>query len=168
MFRSILFALAGLTAFSLPALFIKPDDMTEILSAGLFIACLVGLWRWGPAAVRAIVSGSKTQESWGIIGVCGLLLALAMQRVYSVAYLNLDRPEWMQVLHISPFITYMMLVSVVLFISATTFPGEKPTGLGGIAAAFIAFVGVMVSHFGPLIAKSIGGLWQAIYRALPF
>jgi hypothetical protein len=168
MFRSFLFVVLAMVVFSVPALFIDPDNMTEILSAGLFIACLVGIWRWGPAAVRVALSGAKTRESWGIIAVVGLLFSLAVQRVYSVVFINFDRPEWLTTLHISPFITYMMMIAVVLFISATTFPGEKPTRLGGIAAAIIAFVGVLASHFGPMVLAKLGGLWQAVFRALPF
>jgi hypothetical protein len=166
MFRSFLFVISALVVFSVPALLIPPDDMTEILSAGLFIACLFGIWRWGPAAVRAIMDGAKTRESWGIIAIVGLLSALAMQRVYSVVFINLERPVWMTTLHISPFITYLMMIAVVLFISATTFPGEKPTKLGGVAAAFIAFVGVVASHLGPSLLGKVGGLWQAFLSAV--
>lgn len=166
MLRSFAFVLIALLAFVLPAFFIEPDSMTEFLSAGLFIACGFGIYRWGAAAGRVFAKGSRTRESWGILAVVGLLGALAAQRVYSVAYIQMGRPEWMQLLHISPFITYVMLISVVLFILATTFEGERPSPLGGIAAAIIAFVGVLASHFGPMLLTKLGALshWFAIFR----
>ncbi len=166
MLRSFLFVALAVAVFSVPALLIPPDSMTEILSAGLLIACGFGIYRWGAAAFRGIRDGARTKESWGILAIVLLLGAMAAQRIYSVVYLNLDRPVWMQQLHISPFIVYVMLIAVVLFSASTTFPGERPTRMGGVAAAVIAFVGVLGSHLGPLALSKLGWVWNSLSSLL--
>lgn len=164
MLRPILITLGLIAGFVLCSLFIVADTLTEILSAGVFIASCFGLWRWMPAAWRNYREGAATETAWGLIGIVVLLLALAAQRVYSVVYIQLDRPEAFQLLHVSPFITYMVLVALILFIAATKFPGEKPTRLSGSIAAIITFVGVLLSAAGPLLARTIGE-WMMFFVA---
>lgn len=156
MVKPTLIALGLLAAFILSAIFVPADPLTEILSAGVFIASCFGLWRWTPAAWRNFASGANTETAWGLIGVVVLLLALAIQRVYSVFYIALDRPEALTVLHVSPFITYLVLIALVLFIAATKFQGEHPTKITGLLAAVIAFFGVLLSSALPyFVAKFV-------------
>lgn len=164
MARPILVSLGLIAIFVLTALFIPADPMTEILSAGVFIASCFGLWRWAPAAWRNFISGARTETAWGLIGVVVLLTALAVQRAYSVLYIALDRPDSFTLLHVSPFITYMVLVALVLFIAATKFQDERPTRITGVIAAGIAFFGVLLSAAGPMVVAKLSVIGTALTK----
>lgn len=165
MTKSLGIAFVCLLIFVAISLFIPPDNMTEVLSAGVTVAAGYGLYRWGPAALRAFARGAKTAEEQGVIGVTLLLASIIAMRIYSVVYINLGRPEYLQLLHISPFIVYVTLIALILFIAATRYEGEKPTRLGSVAAALVAFMAVGFSSLGPFIASKLGAIISLIAHA---
>lgn len=166
MTRVLFITMALFLAFIGAALFITADAMTEALSAAVFIAAGLGIYRWGSAAWRVYFRGALTTESWGILGIVLFLFAEASSRVYTVAYINLDRPEYLQLLHISPFIVYAKLIALGLFIAATKFEGEKPTKLGTFAAAAVAFFGLMLTTIGPLVGAKVAAFIAGLCKAL--
>jgi hypothetical protein len=166
MIRAVAITLASIVAFVGVALFVPADAMTETLSVAVLIAAAWGLTRWGMAAVRAYARGARTVEEQGVIGIVLLLLAIIAQRVYSFLYLQFDRPEAWQALHISPFIVYTSLIALVLFIAATRYEGERPTGIGGFAAAAIAFLAVMFSSIGPFIVSKLGAIVSVLVHVV--
>lgn len=164
--KPFLVTLGALLAFIATALFVDPDTMTEVLSIAVLFAAAWGLVRWGAAAGRAYVRGASTVEEQGVIGIVLLLFSIIVSRVYSVTYLALDRPLYLQVLHIAPFLVYMTFVALILFISATRYEGERPTRLGGAIAGIIAFIAVMFSPLWPIIVAKLGALVSILLRAI--
>lgn len=156
---------ALIAVFVAISLFVPSDTMNEALRAGVFVAACWGIMRWGPAAWRVYFRGAQTTESWGILGIALFLSAEAAQSVYAVVYLNLDRPEWMQLLHVSPFLVYVKLIALSLFIAATRFPGEKPSKVGTVGAALLAFLGLMLTATGPKIGAIVARWLEAMALA---
>lgn len=164
MIRAPLITVAGVTAFVVPAFFIDADTMNETLSAGLLIAAAFGVVRWGAAAWRVYWRGAVEERDWGILAIVGLLISLAAQRVLAVITINLDRPVWLRELHLSPFLTYSLLVCCVLLIAATRFDGEKPSRMDNVTAGLIAFLGVLMSAAGPYIISKLSALSSVLSR----
>lgn len=162
MTRSLLITASIFLAFVSIAFFVPPDPMNEVLSAAVFVAAAFGMYRWAPAALRVFASGARTEESWGILGLVIILLTEALRRVYSVFYLQLNRPDWMDALHIAPGLTASTLVGIFLLVLATKFDGEKPSKLPGTLAAVIAFLGVMLSSALPYFIAKFILIWTAI------
>lgn len=158
MVKSFTITLVLLLAFALTSLLIPADTLTEMLSVAVLIAAFWGLARWGGAGLRAYMRGAETVEAQGVLGVTLLLLAIIAQRVYSFLYLRFERPEIWQTLHILPFIAYVSLIALVLFINATKYPGEHSTPLTGTAVAVITFLAVMLSSIGPIIVAKLGAI----------
>lgn len=165
--RPPLWLLVGSGLFVLTSVFVDPDTLNEVLSAALFIACGVGVLRWGPASWR--VFWSTERPSMAAVGVMAMVLWLTgtmLGRIYTVLYLNLGRPVWMQVLHISPAITFIILCAVLLFIAVTRFDGEKPTRLGGVATGLFTLIGVLFSTAGPAIIAKMGTFLGALFARI--
>lgn len=166
MTKPILIVLCLIAIFTVAAFFIPADGMTQILSGGILIAAIVGVWRWGGAAVRVFVRGARNEESWGILGIVTLLGAIIASRVYSIIYIGLDRPEAFLTLYINPFIQYSTLIALSLFIVATRFSDERPNKLGSGLTALIAFFGVLLTAGGPLFVKSISAFIASVLKML--
>lgn len=166
MTKPLLVTLGAILVFIGTSLFIDSDTMNEILSVAVVFAAGWGLVRWGGASVRAFLRGGSTVEEQGVIGVVLLLSSIIASRVYTSIYLWLGRPPAWQTLHISAFITYATLGSLILFISATRYAGERPTRLGGIAATVIAFLAVLVSPLWPILIAKLGALLSVLLRVV--
>lgn len=166
---SILFCVVfGLVSLILPA-----DPLLEIISAGIFVAAVIGIWRWGPAAFRVYFPRKDKpkpdrETSLGLLGLVLWLFSEAGKRVYAVYYIQLDRPEWMQVLHISAGLNAITLIGLVLVIAATRWPGEKPSKLPGAMASIVAFFGVLLSAALPYFAAKFTILMEVIGRVGAF
>lgn len=160
--KPILITLSLILAFIATAFFIPPDPMNEVLSGGVFIAAGFGLYRWGPAAWRNYIAGAKDETAWGLIGLVLLLVSLSLQRVYSTVYINLGRPDYLMTLHIAPFLVYTTLIALVLFVAATSFPGERPNRINTLVAAIVSVLGISFSTIGPTLIGKIGLLMSKL------
>jgi DMSO reductase anchor subunit len=148
-------------AFSLVALVIPPDPLSIGLRVLLVLACIIGVYRWGPTALRVYRNGASEPHEQGILAVVVLLLGLAANQVYSAVYVALDRPEWVSQYHFSGFLVFLILIGVVLFTVSTRLEGEKHSPLVGIGLAVMTAISVavaglwpkLVSIVGPIIAK---------------
>lgn len=158
MFRSSAITLSAIAIFVFFTFFIAVDTLTQILSGAVFVAAGVAVFRWGGAAVRVFLRGSKTEESWGILGLVLVLTAEAGRRVFSVVYLQLGRPVWMQVVPITPFLIYMTLAGIVLIVLATKLDGARPSQLPTFLLALLAFTGLMLSSVGTVIIGKLSAL----------
>lgn len=164
MIRSSLITLSIFVVFIVTAFFFPPDAMNEVLSAAVFVAASFGIYRWGGAAWRVFASGARTEESWGILGLVIILIAEALRRVYSVFYLYMDRPDWMNELHIAPGLTAGTLIGIFLLVIATRFAGEKPSNLPGVLAAVIATFGVLMSTALPYFVAKMAALYTVLSK----
>lgn len=163
--RSLTLTALLLAMFFAAALFIPADTMKEPLSAAVFILAGIAVMRWGPAGWRLYFSGASTAPSWGILGVVLFMVAEAAANLYTLIFLTLDRPDYMQVLHVSPFISYVKLVAMGLFIAATNFEGERPSRVGAAAGATLAAFGLLLTALGPIAAARGVGVVELVWRA---
>lgn len=108
-----------LITFGIGMLFFRPDEMSDAIATVMAVTCAVGLWRWGPTAWRVFWKGARRTEDWGILGLCFVLIAIVVGRIYGIVFRQLDRPEWLQNSYWSPFTLYMLLCAVALLVAAT-------------------------------------------------
>lgn len=162
--RALLVSIIALVLFWVPAIFIQPDSMLAIVSAGLFVASIWGVFRWGGAAWRVIRRGATKESDQGILAIVILLIALALQRVYSVVFVTLDRPLYLQNSHVNGFLAYLLLIGCVLLIASTRYEGEKPSQLGATTAGIAAILSVLIAHSGPWLVTKVVGIISALPR----
>ncbi len=116
---ALLVVAAALAVFGICAIFFPPDALSDATATVMRVACVAGLWRWGPTGWRVFWKGAKRPEDWGILAVCALFVAIISGRFYGIIYRQLERPEWLQQSYWSPFLLYMLLGAVVLLVAAT-------------------------------------------------
>lgn len=116
---ALLVVAGALAVFGVGALFFKPDALSDATATLMMVACIAGLWRWGPTGWRVFWRGAYRTEDWGILAICVLLIAIIFGRIYGVVYRQMERPGWMQDSYWSPFFLYMLLCAVTLLVAAT-------------------------------------------------
>jgi hypothetical protein len=151
LFRSLALTALVLFIFLIPTPFLTADQQVELWSGGLTMACLWGVWRWGPTAWRAYREGSKEPWHYGIMAIVILLLFMIGRQFYQVLYIRLERPEDWHQMPISAFIIYGIMIAVWLFSIATKVDGEKPSKVIGWLAAIGAGITLLMSSLFPIL-----------------
>lgn len=149
--RSLALTALVLVIFLIPQPFLTADQQVELWSGGLTMACLWGIWRWGPTAWRAYREGSKEPWHYGIMAIVILLLFMIGRQFYHVLYIRFDRPVDWQTIPISAFIIYGIMIAVWLFSIATKVDGEKPSKFIGWIAALGAGITLLMSSISPFL-----------------
>lgn len=116
---ALLIAAGALAVFGICARFFTPDQLSDATATVMMVACIAGLWRWGPTGWRVFWRGARRQEDWGILAIVSLLVAIICGRVYGIVYRQLDRPDYLLNSYWTPFFLYMLLGAVVLLVAAT-------------------------------------------------
>ncbi len=115
-----LWVIAGATGlFGLCSMIFPPDALTDAIATLILVACVVGLWRWGPTGWRVLWKGARRTEDWGILAICVLMIAIICGRFYGIVYRQLERPDYLTQSYWSPFFLYMLLCAVTLLVAAT-------------------------------------------------
>ena len=116
---ALLVALGALAVFGVCTLFFPPDALSDATATVMMVACVAGLWRWGPTGWRVFWKGARRPEDWGILAICLLLIAIGCGRIYGIVWRQLERPAYMANSYWSPFLLYILLGAVVLLVAAT-------------------------------------------------
>jgi hypothetical protein len=112
-------AAGALAVFGGCALAFPPDALTDAIATVIMVACIVGLFRWGPTGWRVFWKGARRTEDWGILAICVLLVAIICGRLYGIVYRQLERPDYLTDSYWSPFFLYLLLCAVTLLVAAT-------------------------------------------------
>lgn len=148
--------------FFISTILLPPDRLREVLSSGLIVACLMGVYRWGGAALEVYRKRAGERSSLGIIGVVLMLAAIAANQGYAILFVRLGRPDWLIAQNYLNAIIFVLLVAAALFVTSTRFDGEKPTPTSGAITALIAVLGIMLTSVGGFIVKFLAGAVQAL------
>lgn len=165
--RSLLWTAGVFAIFLIPASFMTADAQLELWSGGLTVACLWGVWRWGPTAWRAYKEGSTNPWHYGVLAIVILLLFLIVQRVYGVVYIRAGRPVEWQAFPATAFIVFGIMVAVWLFSLATKVDGEKPSRLMGVITAVGAALALFASSVWPVLASKGGAIIKFFHTLFP-
>lgn len=162
MTKSVVWTIILVGGFVFLSFFFDADLMREWVSGAVFVGAGLGFYRWFGGAFHVYAAGIDTERRRGVFGLELFLLGEGLTQIYAVAFLNLDRPVWMQVLHLSAFFTFIKLIGLYFLITATRFGDERPLKIGGAAAAIIAFFGVIFTVGGPWLMSKAGAIASAI------
>lgn len=154
--RAIFATMALFLAFSLVALVVPPDPYSIALRVLLVFACVLGIYRWGRTAWRVYRNGASEPHEQGIMAIVILMMGLAANQIYSAVFIMMDRPEWLTNYHFSPFLVFISLIGVVLFIVSTRVEGEKHSPVVGAVLAALTALSVAIAGLWPAVAKVIG------------
>jgi len=145
-------------AFVIPSFFLPSDQMVEIASALLIVACGFTVYRWGQTAARVYLNGASQPYEQGILAIVVMALFLMFGRLYQVTFIRLDRPDWLIDKPISAAITYGLFISLFLAVIATRTEGERPSrGVAIVTGGFTA-VAVFASAIWPVLISKAGAI----------
>jgi hypothetical protein len=135
---------AGVLFWVLPAFF-TGDTLQEFFNSIVFGIASAVLVTWGASAYYAL-RGNITGVHQHIVATVAIWLIVWLQRLYSIVFLTMDRPYWMQISSFPAFITYMFGIMGVFVVVAPAFVDEETdqrdyvlqaaigTGIGMVAA----------------------------------
>lgn len=156
--RSVALTLITICIFLVPQPFLSADQQVELWSGGLTVACLWGIWRYGPTSWRAFREGSNEPWHYGIMAIVILMLFIMARQFYQVLFIRLERPEAWYALPISAFIVYGIMIAVIMFSIATRTEGEKPSVVMGWITAIAAALAIFMSSLFPFLISKGSGL----------
>lgn len=78
------------------------------------------LFTWGPSMYYAL-RGDTTAENQQIVATVTMWLIVWLQRLYSIIYVAMDRPEWLQKSVVPAFLAYMFGATGVILLIAPSF-----------------------------------------------
>ena len=83
------------------------------------------LLTWTPAAFYAMRHGAKG-ENQNIIAIFTIWMVVWLQRLYSIAFVSFDRPQWLMDSALPAFLAYLFGMAGVLFLLAPAFVKDVP------------------------------------------
>ena len=144
--RNIAVALVLIATYTIPALFIEPQTMLDIISVPMLVfggwgLCILFMETW-----RAFVSGDQGRAALGLFGIFLLLVSVVVMRPYGVATRNVvGAKEWLDATHILPIALYLQALGLMFFTRASAAPyvPSKGRGIGQLIAGVV--IGILVA-----------------------
>lgn len=145
--RMLLLALLAVASYWVLPLFASGMALQTAFNSIVFGIATAILITWGPPALFAL-RRNATGENQNIIAVFTLWLVVWLQRLYSIAFVSLDRPWWLLNSALPAFMAYLFGVVGVLFLTAPAYVEDTPrsyywqlaaASVLGAAAAVVAY-----------------------------
>lgn len=150
--RMLLLAIAAVASYWVLPLFASGLTLQILFNSAVFGVATSILVTWGPAAVFAL-RRSATGENQNIVAVFAIWFVVWLQRVYSIAFVTLDRPWWLLNSAMPAFLAYLIGMAGVLFLIAPASTDDAPAPYrwrlalsGALGVAFAGFSYWLQSH----------------------
>jgi len=132
--------------YIIPALFVSPQHMLDILSIPMLVSggygiCLIASETW-----KAFKSGDQSRSALGLFGIFALLTSVVIMRPYGISSRNIEGADaWLETTHIFPIALYLQAIGLALFSRASAAPmvPTKGRGVGQIVAGVV--IGVLIA-----------------------
>lgn len=121
-YRNLAVALVIVIAYTVPALFLSPQTMLDIVSVPMLV---FGLWS---AAVmvneawEAFWSGDQSRAALGLMGLFSIFISIIIMRPYGIIDRNVPSIDWLSSTHIFPVALTFQAVGLFLFSRASQPP----------------------------------------------
>lgn len=144
--RNLAVALVLIATYAIPALFIEPQTMLDIISVPMLVfggwgLCILFVETW-----RAFISGEQGRAALGLFGIFLLLVSVVVMRPYGVATRNIaGAKDWLDSTHILPVALYLQALGLMFFTRASAAPyvPSKGRGIGQLIAGVV--IGILVA-----------------------
>lgn len=144
--RNLAIILALAIAYTVPAIFLSPQNMLDIVSVPMLVFGLWGIYivfgeTWG-----AFWAGEQSKTALGLFSLFALLLSVVIMRPYGIATRNVAGAEdYLSTTHILPIALTIQALGLYLFTRASAAPyvPSKRTGWGQLIAGIL--IGALVA-----------------------
>lgn len=147
--------------YTIPALFLTPHLMLDIISVPMLVYGLYGLYLLFPETWRSFWSGDQTRAAIGLYGLSLLLMSVVIMRPYGIADRNIPNAAWLASTHIFPIALFMQAIGLMLFTraSSTAYIPTQKTKWGQLIAGIIIGALVATSKVLEPVLMAIGKLF---------
>lgn len=122
---AVWFALVGFVTYWVLAAFVPGPVLKDIFdSLALGVAVTIAI-TWQGAAWRAFKEGATEGEWQLVIAVFLLWVVLIMQRIYSIWFTFMGRPDWITQSPIPGFMAYSIMLAGILFLTSAGLVDEE-------------------------------------------
>ena len=115
--RMLMLALAAIASYWVLPWFATGLQLQIVFNSLVFGVATMILVTWGPAAYYAL-RGRARAENQNIIAVYTVWSVVWLQRLYSITFVTLDRPDWLLNSALPAFMAYLFGMSGILFLAA--------------------------------------------------
>lgn len=144
--RNLAFLLVFCVVYTIPALFIAPMTMADIISVPMLIFGGYALYLLTEETWRAFWAGEQSRAALGLFGLSSLLVSVIVMRPYGISSRNIIGAQaWLETTHILPIALYIQAIGLMLFsrASATPYVSQKRTRWGQLVAGII--IGALIA-----------------------
>lgn len=131
--------------YVVPALFLSPQTMLDIISVPMLVFGMYGLYLLSPETWRSFWDGDQSRAAVALYGLSSLLLSVVIMRPYGIADRNIPSLDWLSTTHIFPIALFIQAIGLMLFTRASSTPkvGSKRSGVGQLVAGIV--IGALVA-----------------------
>jgi len=144
--RNVAVALVLIATYAVPALFIDPQTMLDIISVPMLVFGGWGLYILFMETWKAFSSGEQGRAALGLFGIFLLLVSVVVMRPYGIATRNIvGAKDWLDSTHILPVALYLQALGLMFFTRASAAPyvPSKGRGIGQLIAGVV--IGILVA-----------------------
>lgn len=151
--------------YTIPAFFIKPSLMLDIVSVPMLVFGIYGLYILTGETFAAMNSGARDRAALGLFGLFALLLSVVIMRPYGILTRNVQSASWLSDTHVFAFALYLQAIGLWLFTRASAAPyvPAKRSGLGQLIAGII--IGALIASSRALepVMMAIGRMFGRLF-----
>lgn len=164
--RNLAVLLVFCIVYTIPALFIAPMTMADIISVPMLIFGGYAFYLLFDETWQAFWSGEQSRAALGLFGLSSLLISVVVMRPYGIASRNILGAEvWLQHTHILPIALYIQAIGLMLFSRASAAPyvSQKRTRWGQLIAGIL--IGALIASSKALepILMFFGRLFRSLF-----
>lgn len=144
--RNIAVALVLIAVYAIPALFVEPQTMLDVISVPMLVFGGWGLYILLMETLKAFASGEQGRAALGLFGIFLLLFSVVVMRPYGIASRNIvGAKDWLDSTHILPIALYLQALGLMFFTRASVAPyvPSKGRGIGQLIAGVV--IGILVA-----------------------
>lgn len=133
-------------AYTIPAIWISPGSMLDIISVPMLVFGLWGIYILFGETWEAFWNGEQSKTALGLFSLFSLLLSVVIMRPYGISTRNVaGAEEYLSTTHILPIALTIQAVGLYLFTRASSAPyvPSKRTGWGQLMAGIL--IGALVA-----------------------
>lgn len=164
--RNVAVALVLTATYVIPALFVEPQTMLDIISVPMLVfggwgLCILFMETW-----KSFTSGDQSRAALGLFGIFLLLVSVVVMRPYGIATRNVPgAKEWLDSTHILPVALYLQALGLMFFTRASAAPyvPSKGRGIGQLIAGVVIGVLVASSKAVETILMGVGKIFSRLF-----
>lgn len=143
--RNLAFVLVLALIYIIPALFLSPHSMLDIVSVPMLVFGLYGFYLVFGETWEAFWAGERNKAAIGLFSLFSLLLSVIIMRPYGIASRNIPGAEaYLETTHIFPVALFLQAIGLYLFTLASSAPYVPSRRSGWVQLIAGMIIGALV------------------------